>query len=301
MTTMTANQLNTARPLCYQWQDKIIKATDLHSHAKLIGLLLVNYMNKEKNYCYPSLTRLAHESSLTKKTVIKYLQVLAKAGYLSVKKRIIDGGYASNIYQLIAKKDYKTLHNNAPIEKEKLGGVVYDIHQGGISATPGVVYDVHPNNQLNKQMNNQLKTNTAREKQKRLNFDDEQLNTKHTKDGEEKDYIKRFELFWNAYPKKVARKKALESFKRINPDQSLFKKIMFGLNQVNALVWRHTEQRFIPNASTWLNQERWSDELTASRMNPPQNKKSADTFAEAVKKYMNNDNGMSSERIINGN
>jgi len=75
------------------------------------------------------------------------------------------------------------------------------------------------------------------------------------KEDEEK-----FEKFWKEYPKKVAKKEAKKVFIRVCPiDEST---LMAGLAK-----WKQTDQwkkdkgRFIPYPTTWLNQERWNDEV----------------------------------------
>lgn len=80
-----------------------------------------------------------------------------------------------------------------------------------------------------------------------------------------------FVSFWQAYPKKVGKDKALESWNKRKPD----------INQcLTALKWQiHQEQwtkdngQYIPNPSTWLNQGRWNDEKpTNARFGPVQRK-----------------------------
>jgi len=64
-----------------------------------------------------------------------------------------------------------------------------------------------------------------------------------------------FDTFWNNYPKKTDRKRALVSFNKlskINADSATKDcKVRFV----------ETEKRYIPNPTTYLNGERWNDEL----------------------------------------
>tara|TARA_Y100000114_G_scaffold119266_1_gene113902 strand:+ start:328 stop:942 length:615 start_codon:yes stop_codon:yes gene_type:complete len=71
----------------------------------------------------------------------------------------------------------------------------------------------------------------------------------------EKD-LESFEKFWKYYPRKVSKKKAREVFLKI--DRSLHHLI---IKRAGVFQWtsKDTELRFIPHASTWLNQERWED------------------------------------------
>jgi DNA replication protein DnaC len=68
-----------------------------------------------------------------------------------------------------------------------------------------------------------------------------------------------FADFWLLFPKRVARMEAEKAWNRLN-----------GVQRVDALIglslWRPVwlaEGRlgYVPHASTWLNQQRWTDEL----------------------------------------
>jgi len=68
-----------------------------------------------------------------------------------------------------------------------------------------------------------------------------------------------FEAFWNVFPSKVGKAKALESWQRINPDAALVATIMAGVERSQrSQRWK---DGYIPNPATWLNQGRWDDEL----------------------------------------
>lgn len=75
---------------------------------------------------------------------------------------------------------------------------------------------------------------------------------------------RRFAEFWAEYPKKVGKKAALTSWKRLKPDADLFERIMQAVAIAkNSEQWNREGGRFIPNPSTWINQGRWDDELPA--------------------------------------
>jgi len=73
---------------------------------------------------------------------------------------------------------------------------------------------------------------------------------------------KTFAVFWSLYPNKAGSKKtAWTSWKRIAPDNRLAAKIFASVMNHATHLWRRAESgpatRFIPHATTWLNQERW--------------------------------------------
>ena len=68
-----------------------------------------------------------------------------------------------------------------------------------------------------------------------------------------------FEQFWKAYPKKVDPKGCKKKFIKIKNLKQLFPTIMQALEiQKRSTQWNEENGRFIPNPSTWINQERWN-------------------------------------------
>ena len=74
---------------------------------------------------------------------------------------------------------------------------------------------------------------------------------------------KRFNAFWKAYPKKVAKATALKWFEKNKPSEDLTQRIIDAIEaQKKSIEWTKDGGEFIPHPSTWLNQGRWEDELT---------------------------------------
>lgn len=72
--------------------------------------------------------------------------------------------------------------------------------------------------------------------------------------------IDQFEKFWKEYPRKIGKKKSKEKFLKLKPDNILFRKIMESLElHKKTIQWQDIQ--YIPHAITWLNQERWNDEI----------------------------------------
>ena len=74
-----------------------------------------------------------------------------------------------------------------------------------------------------------------------------------------------FDLFWQAYPKKVAKEAAKRIWRRLNPTPELFEAILRGVKG-----WSETENwtsgggQFILHPTTFLNQRRWEDDIPRS-------------------------------------
>ena len=73
-----------------------------------------------------------------------------------------------------------------------------------------------------------------------------------------------FGMFWLSYPKKIAKEGARKAWKKINLD--LFDTIMNALEQhKKSAQWLKDDGQYVPNASTWLNNKRWEDEIPDGR------------------------------------
>lgn len=91
-----------------------------------------------------------------------------------------------------------------------------------------------------------------------------------------------FDDFWNVYPKKMSKKKALDSYTKLYKSKSLPDNLIDIVKKwANTEQWKKDNGQFIPLAATWLNQERWNDEL------PKEPKKQAGGYAPNI-----TDNGL---------
>jgi len=79
-----------------------------------------------------------------------------------------------------------------------------------------------------------------------------------------------FDEFWSEYPKKVEKKKAMAVFNKINPDDDLFSTMIEAIKkQKQSDQW---QRGFVPNPTTWLNGERWNDDIPKAPQASPTKK-----------------------------
>lgn len=91
-----------------------------------------------------------------------------------------------------------------------------------------------------------------------------------------KDTSSAFVVFWNAYPKKEAKKDAAAVFAKLNPSPELLASILAALATKSASFdWTKEDGKYIPLPATWLRAERWNDEA-------PADNRTADIWAGAV-------------------
>lgn len=67
-----------------------------------------------------------------------------------------------------------------------------------------------------------------------------------------------FDAFWTAYPRRVGKKPAERAWAKLQPDEALVQRMLAAIDAQRP-GW--TELRFVPHPATWLNQERWTDEV----------------------------------------
>ncbi len=68
-----------------------------------------------------------------------------------------------------------------------------------------------------------------------------------------------FDTFWQVWPRKVCKRDARHAFERINGDVELDTILVAVAEQAQAGVLRNS--KWTPHPATWLNGERWEDEL----------------------------------------
>lgn len=90
-----------------------------------------------------------------------------------------------------------------------------------------------------------------------------------------------FQKFWGMYPKKAAKKDAYKAWKKLNPDESLTQTIIEAVKRFSLTPqWQKDNGQFIPNAATFLNGERWKDEITGAIKAAKQQRASGWDFPE---------------------
>ena len=79
-------------------------------------------------------------------------------------------------------------------------------------------------------------------------------------------YSKGFNEFWNYYPRKQNKGKAMDAWTKMGCEKDV-ELIIQAIQSQNKTVFRDKEIQFIPLASSWINGERWDDE-TSSETKP---------------------------------
>lgn len=101
---------------------------------------------------------------------------------------------------------------------------------------------------------------------------------------------KQFDKFWQAYPKKVSKKEAQKSWKKIKPSLELFEKILKALEMVKQTEqWKKDNGKYVPYPATWLNQERWTDEINMMQDTIKEEQKTKPVYYPVCENMLEND------------
>jgi hypothetical protein len=93
--------------------------------------------------------------------------------------------------------------------------------------------------------------NASKCKQKVANVADSDSDSKN----DSKNDSKIFDTFWYNYPKKTDRKRAVQAFSKLNAANAKL------ATEDCKVRFTGTDKKYIPNPTTYLNGERWNDEL----------------------------------------
>lgn len=77
-----------------------------------------------------------------------------------------------------------------------------------------------------------------------------------------------FQMFWELYPKKVAKGAAIKAWQKLNQAEQT-EAITALPNHLKYWKVKNTDKEFIPYPATWLNQMRYLDELDFEEIKKP--------------------------------
>ena len=73
-----------------------------------------------------------------------------------------------------------------------------------------------------------------------------------------------FDRFWNEYPRKAAKEAARKAWVKIRPENGTVERIITAVQaQSKTDQWKRDDGQYVPHPATWLNQQRWNDEVAA--------------------------------------
>lgn len=212
----------------------------IHASAKGLYALLCAFAG-DKGQAFPGTDLLRHQLGLSKNTLHKYIKQLSEFGVISIEQKRDGGQFSRNIYTLLPQGYASTVSQNLGDQKmgyQKMGDQKLDTNNNSIN---------------NNSINNTSLNNTPNPQ---TGADDDSKKSPAKKSS----YSEQFERWWAIYPRKTAKGAAWNRWKREKLDSKV-DQLIEKLEQQNALQYAFTETQYIPNASTYLNQKRYDDEV----------------------------------------
>lgn len=235
----------------WTWRQAIFES-GLQATTKLVLQALASHLNDMGGPMFPSQERLAKLCSLSERSVITHLQIAEDEGWIVANKRELKGSkWAANEYAARFPDGVNTVH---PVTDSG----VKDVHLRGEGDSPDGVKEVHTNSPFEH-------SNEPSIKEARLESE--------------------FKVFWETYPNKVGKPKALTVWNRLKPDLDT---VMAGLNRWKVSdQWTKDGGRYIPHPTTWLSREGWNDLVPGEKvaMTPEQAKAAADRFEKSKREH----------------
>ena len=203
-----------------------MKQQGLKPATKIVLYWLADHHNGETGKCFPSINRLAELSEMSRRSVEGHLETLEKLGLITRTQQFRDtGGKSTNSYILALTGTYENISDtqNLRMVCEK---------------------SAHGDTQ-NLRMNNLVSNNLGKE----TNIS--------SSDDDGVDYY--FDQLWSLYPRKIGKGQARKAFKAASKKIDFYDLLPKLMDFVNTLEGK--DKQYMPHLATWLNGERWTDEV----------------------------------------
>jgi hypothetical protein len=129
----------------FSWRMAVL-GSELDSTTKHVLLTLSCHMNEFGENCFPSIQRLAAETSLSRTTIIAHIKLAVEGGWIvKAKHGFGDQRWQNNQY-FMAWPEWAQKGGQPPVPRFENGGPLDD--EGGQPAVPGVVREVDPSSSL---------------------------------------------------------------------------------------------------------------------------------------------------------
>ena len=202
-----------------------------NSGAKLVLLLLANHTNGHTGQCNPSQSLLAKECCMGLSTLRRHLADLEESGFISVVHQ-----YAENMKR---PNQYIVNFQGSPQESMEEQNRANDHPNRRYPSSESEV-PLPPNRMIETGSTNRNINNTVCQQGNPL-----------------------FDVFWRAYPRKVGPAAAKKAFAKLKVTEELLSKMLHAIEVQKRYTWKDKDPQYIPHPSSWLNGERWEDEIQA--------------------------------------
>ena len=207
-----------------------MKQQGLKPATKIVLYWLADHHNGETGKCFPSINHLASVCEMSRRSVEGHLTVLEQLGLIKRFNQFRDrGGKTSNSYVL-----------------ELIGTTEHNSYTDTDAQNLRMVCEksAHGDTQ-NLRMNNLGRNNLGKE-----------TNISSSKDDEVNYY---FDQLWEMYPRKIGKGQARKAYVTASKKIDFFDLLPKLEAYVSTLDGK--DKQYMPHLATWLNGERWADEV----------------------------------------
>jgi len=213
----------------------------LHPYQQTLMAWLCFHSNREGT-CYPSFATLIKETGISKASVARHLLELERIGYIQRSQRFDESGRQTSTFYTVILSNTET--GQSVYETDDCPGE----RQGIVSERDTNYIHIEPKPK---------ETN----KNKSICSSHDEL-------------LIHFDRFWATYPRKVSKSVAKQVWikkKLDNKADIIIADVEKRKVTCGADCWLNERKTFIPHPATYLNQERWEDEIVAEEESPPPN------------------------------
>jgi len=197
-------------------------------------------------WCWPSAKTIGARLELSRTTVIDHIKALAKLGYLEIhQNRRKDGGAATNAYRLLFDRALFEVQDRLEMDAEEGSPPV---------GSPDTPLSAHPTPPVGSRPSTPYKNDPI----------ERPIRTNTSSPGDDVESVKAFDHFFTAYPsrrphsnpQKPAQQK-FEAAVKLGVDPETI--IRGAENYARYVAAEGTDPKYVAQAVTWLNQERWTE------------------------------------------
>jgi hypothetical protein len=222
----------------------VLDRSEAKGTARTLMLILADHLNQSTRRCDPSVATLARECNTSHRTIPRLLAQLKAAGEIEIHAG--GGRNHCNSYTITLAENPDTTVTLSAGNPDNRVSVSTPETLTPVSAFNGESLTIQVRN------TDTHVTQTIRN----------QKNISHSADDPD------FTAFWSAYPRKVAKPAALKAWRSAKNRPPLADLLAALDRHKGSEQWQTA--RFIPHPATWLNGQRWDDQLpTADERKPP--------------------------------
>ncbi|WP_341522189.1 helix-turn-helix domain-containing protein [Pseudomonas sp. G.S.17] len=209
--------------------DSMVKAMKTKVGNPLRKLVLIKLADNanDQGECWPSYQHIADQCEIGRSTVKVHIRELEKAGFLRREYRRKGELNQSNLFHLSLDGGAASALGGGAGDNPPGAG---DNPGGGAGAAPRTSHSSEP--------------------------------VIEPKPLCKPDELEGFDQFWKLYPKKRSLKEAKKAWAKLKPSSNLRQTLITALGkQCLQADWTKNGGQYVPLASTWLNGEKWNDEV----------------------------------------